>query len=92
MLTTEKKYSGPDLHRTLTYFLGNANEKGDFASFFSNYVGLPIFQSFRHDFFYLIFYKFNPCFGIFFGGRNETHVYNFFVCKIQTLGQHIPVL
>ena len=48
-----------DLHRTLTYlfFLGKTNEKGhpcllsDFASFFSNYVSLPIFQNFRHDFF-----------------------------------------
>ena len=37
-------------------FLGKTNEKGDpcllsdFASFFSNFVGLPIFQNFRHDF------------------------------------------
>ena len=65
----------------------------DFASFFSNYVGLQIFQNFRHDFFTPFFYKFNPRFGMFLGGRNETHAYNFVcVCKIHPFRQHIPVL
>ena len=88
---------GPDRHRTLTYFLGQTNEKGDlcllcdFASFFSNYVGLPIFQNFRRDFFYPIFYQFNPRFGIFWG--DETHVSDFFcMSKIHPFGRHIPLL
>ena len=29
---------------------GNPCLLSDFASFFLNYVGLPIFQKFRHDF------------------------------------------
>ena len=71
--------------------LGRTNEKGDpcllsdFASFFSNYVGLPIFQNFRHDF--LTRFSTNLThFSGSFGGRNETHVYRFFCVKSTHLG------
>ena len=65
----------PDLHRTLTYFFSKTNEKGPMfverLCFFSNYVGLPIFQNFRNKFFYPIFYQFSPRFGIFLWGMVE---------------------
>ena len=87
---------GPDLHRTLTYFFLRKNKwKGDpcllsdFASFFSNYVGLPILQNFRHVF-YPILYEFNPHFGIF--GVEMRPTYTDFLCKIHPFGRHIPVL
>ena len=63
----------------------------NFASYFSNYVGLPIFQNFRYDFFTQFSYKFNPRFGAF---RDLFGVFTdfFSVYKIHPFGRHIPVL
>ena len=69
---------GPPQNPNLV-FLGKTNEKGDpcllsdFARFFSNYVGLPIFQNFRHDFFTQFSTNLTHVSGSFWGGRNETH-------------------
>ena len=80
---------GPDLHRTLTYFfffLGKTNEKGDpcllgdFASFFSNYVGLPIFQNFPHDFFTRFSTNLIYVSGYFFWGVEMSAMFTEFFC------------
>ena len=85
----------PDLHRTLTYFFRKTNEKGPMfverLCLFSNYVGLPIFQNFRHKFFTRFSTNLTHVSGSFFGGgRNETHVYRFFCVKSTHLGGTSP--
>ena len=88
---------GPDLHRTLTYFfLGKTHEKGDpcllsdFTSFLSNYVGLPIFQNFRHDFFSRFSINLTHVSGSFLGVEMRPMFTDFLCVKSTHLGGTSP--
>ena len=85
---------GPDRHRTLTYFFRKNKWKKTHVCWatllFLKLCRPTNFPKFQPWVFYPIFYKFNPRFGIFLGGRNETHVYRFLCVKSTHLGGTSP--
>ena len=92
---------GPDLHRIVTYFfLGKTDEKGDqwpcllsdFASFYSNYVGLPIFQNFRHDFFTQFSTNLTHVSGSFWGVEMRPMFTDFFVYSPPIFAAHPRII